>query len=183
MTGLRRHRLEDLHLRGLAPRTQPGDPEAVKHLAEHDRRAPDQISEEEIRPSLLSLINDKQVAASPCRIPPTGIRFLSPDPALAGQSRTHPPQTWSPVPPYREGSSPGRSPRSPLRPGAAHLDPSHSPTPKGAAICRPVFLRSSPVPIGAVMRPGGRGILPLVRAPLGHRPQESSSSPLLWPWC
>jgi hypothetical protein len=33
MTALRRRRLEDLQLRGLAPRTQQCSLEAVKHLA------------------------------------------------------------------------------------------------------------------------------------------------------
>ena len=64
MTALRRRMLEDLQLRGLAPRTPPCDVEAVKHLTQHYRRAPDQISEEEIRQSFLSLINEKQVAES-----------------------------------------------------------------------------------------------------------------------
>ena len=67
MTALRRRMLEDLHLRGLAPRTQPCDLEAVKHLTPHDRRAPDQMSEEELRPYCLFLINDKKVAASTWR--------------------------------------------------------------------------------------------------------------------
>jgi hypothetical protein len=53
---------EDLQRRGLAPKTQQCALEAVKHLAPHDRRAPDQISEGEMRPYCLDLINDKQVA-------------------------------------------------------------------------------------------------------------------------
>jgi integrase/recombinase XerD len=64
MTALRRRMLEDLQLRGLAPRTQQCYVEAAKHLTQHYRRAPDQISEEEIRQSFLSLINEKQVAES-----------------------------------------------------------------------------------------------------------------------
>ncbi len=63
MTALRRRRREDRHLRGLAPKTQPCSLEAVKHLAPHDRQAPDQIGEEEIRQYFLSLLNEKQVAA------------------------------------------------------------------------------------------------------------------------
>jgi len=49
MSALRRRRLEDRQLRGLAPRTQPCDLEAVKPLTPHDRRAPEQMSEEELR--------------------------------------------------------------------------------------------------------------------------------------
>jgi integrase/recombinase XerD len=64
MTALRRRMLEDLQLRGLAPRTQQCYVEAAEDLTQHYRRAPDQISEEEIRQSFLSLINEKQVAES-----------------------------------------------------------------------------------------------------------------------
>jgi integrase/recombinase XerD len=76
MTSLRHRMLEDLQLRRLAPRTQPCDIEAVKHLSQHYRRAPDQISEAEIRQSFLSLLHEKQVAERPCRIPLYGIRFF-----------------------------------------------------------------------------------------------------------
>ena len=48
MTALRHRRLEDLQRRGLAPRAQPCDLEAVKHLSPHDRRAPDQLDAAEI---------------------------------------------------------------------------------------------------------------------------------------
>jgi hypothetical protein len=68
MTALRRRRLADLQLRGLAPRTHPCDVEAVKHLTPHDRRAPDQISADERRPYVLCLINDQKVAESTFRI-------------------------------------------------------------------------------------------------------------------
>ena len=40
MTTLRRRMFEDLQLRGLAPKTQQCDVEAVHHLAQHYRRAP-----------------------------------------------------------------------------------------------------------------------------------------------
>jgi integrase/recombinase XerD len=76
MTALRRRMLEDLQLRGLAPRTQQCYLEAVKHLAQHYRRAPDQISEDEIRQYFLYLLNDKKVAESTFRIHLYGIRFF-----------------------------------------------------------------------------------------------------------
>ena len=44
MNALRRRMLEDLQLRGLAPKTQQCYLDAVKHLAYHYRRAPDQIT-------------------------------------------------------------------------------------------------------------------------------------------
>jgi integrase/recombinase XerD len=76
MTALRRRMAEDLQLRGLAPRTQQCYLEAVKHLAQHYRRAPDHISEEELRQYFLYLLNEKQVAESTLRIHLYGIRFF-----------------------------------------------------------------------------------------------------------
>jgi hypothetical protein len=64
MTALRRRMREDLQLRGVAPKTQPCYLDAVKHLAQHYWRAPDQLSEAEIRLYFLDLINEKQVAES-----------------------------------------------------------------------------------------------------------------------
>jgi integrase/recombinase XerD len=76
MTTLRRRMLADLQLRGLAPRTQPCYVEAVKPLTQHYRRAPDQISEDELRQYFLFLINDTKVAESTFRIHLYGIRFF-----------------------------------------------------------------------------------------------------------
>jgi integrase/recombinase XerD len=76
MTTFRRRMLEDLQLRGLAPRTQQCYVEAVKHLTQYYRRAPDQISEDELRRYFLFLINEKQVAESTFRIHLYGIRFF-----------------------------------------------------------------------------------------------------------
>jgi integrase/recombinase XerD len=77
MTALRRRMREDLQLRGLAPRTQPCDRAAVKHLAQHDRRAPAHISDEELRQDFLFLRQEKQVAERTFRIHLYGIRFCS----------------------------------------------------------------------------------------------------------
>jgi integrase/recombinase XerD len=77
MPALRPRLLEDLQLRGLAPKPQPCDLEAVNHLAPPDRRAPDQLSDEASRPSLLCRLNEKQVAASTCRMHLSGIRCFS----------------------------------------------------------------------------------------------------------
>src|SRR6266540_2716688 len=76
MTALRRRMLEDLQLRGLAPKTQQCYLQAVHHLAQHYRRAPDQISEEELRQYFLFLLNQKRVAESTCRVHLYGIRFF-----------------------------------------------------------------------------------------------------------
>jgi len=68
--------LEDLQLRGLAPKTQQGYLDAVKHLAYHYRRAPEQLSAEELRPYFLSVITEKPVAESTRRMHLDGSRFL-----------------------------------------------------------------------------------------------------------
>jgi hypothetical protein len=62
MTTRRRRMLEDLPLRGLAPRTQPCYLDAVTHLAQHDRLAPDHISAAELRQYCLSWLHEQQVA-------------------------------------------------------------------------------------------------------------------------
>ena len=61
---------------GSRPRTQQCDIEAVKHLSQHYRRAPDQLNEEEIRQYFLYLLNEKKVAESTFRIHLYGIRFF-----------------------------------------------------------------------------------------------------------
>ena len=76
MTTFRRRMLEDLQLRGLTPKTQQCYLAAVHQLAQHYRRAPDQLSEEELRQYFLFLINDKKVAESTCRIHLYEIRFF-----------------------------------------------------------------------------------------------------------
>jgi hypothetical protein len=77
LTTLRRRMLEDLPRRGLAPTPQACSVAAVHQLAPHDRRAPDPLSEEDLRQSCLSLLNDQQVAESPCRLHLYGIRCFS----------------------------------------------------------------------------------------------------------
>ena len=47
--------IEDVQLRGLAERTQNAYVRAVRRLAEHYGRSPDQINEEELRQYLLCL--------------------------------------------------------------------------------------------------------------------------------
>ena len=49
MTALRRRMLEDLQLRGLAPKTQQCYVAAVQQLARHYGRAPDRPSDAELR--------------------------------------------------------------------------------------------------------------------------------------
>ena len=81
MTALSHRLREDLPRRGLAPRTPQCYIEAVKHLSQHYRRAPDQITDEESRQDLLSRLHEKQVAERTCRLHLYGSRFFmrSPD--------------------------------------------------------------------------------------------------------
>ncbi len=62
MTPLRRRMLEDLQLRGLAPKTQAIYVHAVQQLAEHYGTSPDQITEEELRQYFLYLHTEKHAA-------------------------------------------------------------------------------------------------------------------------
>jgi integrase/recombinase XerD len=76
MNALRRRMLEDLPLRGLAPKTQQGSLDAGNHLAYPYRRAPDQSRAEELRQYFLCLLTEKQVAESTRRIHLYGIRVF-----------------------------------------------------------------------------------------------------------
>jgi integrase/recombinase XerD len=76
MTTLRRRMLEDLQLRGLAPKTQQCYVAAVRQLARYYRRPPDQLSDEDLRQYFLYLRQEKKVAESTFRIHLYGIRFF-----------------------------------------------------------------------------------------------------------
>jgi site-specific recombinase XerD len=68
--------LEDMQLRGLSARTQGCYVTAVRQLAEHYHRSPDQITEEELRQYFLFLANEKRVARTTATIALCGIRFF-----------------------------------------------------------------------------------------------------------
>jgi site-specific recombinase XerD len=76
MTPLRQRLLEDLRLRGLAPRTQEAYLGAVRQLAAHYHRSPDQLSEDELRQYFLYLTDVKRVSASTLTLALTGIKFF-----------------------------------------------------------------------------------------------------------
>jgi hypothetical protein len=54
--------LEDMQLRGFSARTQGCYVAAVRQLADHYHRSPDQLTEEDLREYFLYLANDKKVA-------------------------------------------------------------------------------------------------------------------------
>jgi integrase/recombinase XerD len=76
MTALRQRMLEDLQLKGYARSTQRSYIDAVRHLAGHFHRSPDQISEEELRQYFLFLTNEKKVARATATIALCGIKFF-----------------------------------------------------------------------------------------------------------
>ncbi len=58
MTPLRQRMIEDMQLRGLSGRTQEAFVAAVRQLAEHYGKSPDQIGDEEPRQYFLYITND-----------------------------------------------------------------------------------------------------------------------------
>jgi site-specific recombinase XerD len=68
--------IEDMQLRGLSEKTQDSYMRAVRQLAEHYARSPDQISEEELRQFFLYLKNIKQTSSSAFSIALCGIKFF-----------------------------------------------------------------------------------------------------------
>lgn len=76
MTPLREKMLADLQLRGLATKTQDAYIRAVRQLADHYQKPPDQISEEELRAYFLYLKNEKQASRSAQTIALCGIKFF-----------------------------------------------------------------------------------------------------------
>jgi integrase/recombinase XerD len=76
MTQLRRRMIEDMQLHGFSEKTQHCYAAAVKGLARHFHRSPDQISEEELREFFLYLVNERKAACSTLRVYLYGIKFF-----------------------------------------------------------------------------------------------------------
>ena len=76
MTELRRRMLEDMQLRGLAEHTRQSYMDAVRMLAEHYHRSPDQLGEEEIRKFFLYLIQERKLCQGTIRVYLYGIKFF-----------------------------------------------------------------------------------------------------------
>src|SRR5712691_6920531 len=76
MTPLRQRMLEDMQLRGFSARTQECYASAVRQLAEHYHRSPDQLTEEDLRQYFLYLANEKRVARATATIALCAIRFF-----------------------------------------------------------------------------------------------------------
>ena len=76
MTELRNRMIADMKLYGLAPGTQKVYVKAVQRLAGHYHRAPDQLSEQELREYFTYLVDEKQVPSSTLRTEIFGVKFL-----------------------------------------------------------------------------------------------------------
>ena len=76
MTALRQKMIEDMQLQGLSPRTQETYVSAVRRLAQHFNKPPDQLSEQELRSYFLCLKNEKQVAPSTYNQILSALKFL-----------------------------------------------------------------------------------------------------------
>ena len=75
MSPLRARMIDDMTLAGLALGTQKIYIQAVRRLAAHYRRSPDQLSEEEVRSYLLDL-RQRGVARGTFKTSQYGLRFL-----------------------------------------------------------------------------------------------------------
>ena len=75
MTELRKRMIECLQLKGLSERTQESYVRAVRQLAEHYHKAPDLITEEELRQYFLFIKNVKHYSRNTMTIAICGIRF------------------------------------------------------------------------------------------------------------
>jgi len=76
MTELQQKMIDSLQLRGLAERTQEAYIGAVRQLAEHYRKSPDLITEEELRQYFLYLKNVKNYSRASSTIAICGIKFF-----------------------------------------------------------------------------------------------------------
>jgi len=65
-----------MQLRGLSASTQEGYLNAVRGIARHYHRSPDELSEEDLRQYFLYLANEKKVARSTATVAICGIKFL-----------------------------------------------------------------------------------------------------------
>jgi integrase/recombinase XerD len=76
MSALREKMVEDMQLHGFAVRTQEAYLSAVRQLAKHYHKPPDQINEEELRQYFLFLKNEKHAARNTCTLALCGIKFF-----------------------------------------------------------------------------------------------------------
>lgn len=88
MTLLRHRMIEDLQLRGMSERTHARYVRAVRQLADHSHKSPEQITEEALRDSFLSLTNIKRYSRRASPMARCGITGFSEQPL---------PRAWTPL--------------------------------------------------------------------------------------
>ena len=76
MTPLRQKMINDMKVRGFADGTQQAYVYAVKGLAKHLHRSPEQISQDEVQGYLLHLQEKRKLAWSTCNVTASALRFL-----------------------------------------------------------------------------------------------------------
>ena len=67
---------QDMALRNLSPKTQKSYHHAARDLENHFKRPPDQLTEEDVKAFLLSLITDRKLSQSTLKIHYSAFRFL-----------------------------------------------------------------------------------------------------------
>jgi site-specific recombinase XerD len=76
MTELRRRMTRDMTVRGFSPRTHKSYLAAVRRLAAHYRRPPDQLTAEEVQTHLEHLVTVRKLSWSTCSIAANAFRFF-----------------------------------------------------------------------------------------------------------
>jgi site-specific recombinase XerD len=76
MTELRRRMVQSMTVRGFSPHTHQSYIAAVRSLARHYRRPPDQLSAEEVQAYLAHMVTTRKLSWSTCSIAASAFRFL-----------------------------------------------------------------------------------------------------------
>ena len=76
MTELRRRMIQAMTARGFSPRTHESYIAAVRDLAKHYHRSPDQITAEEVEAYLAHLVTARSLSWSTCNVAASAFRFL-----------------------------------------------------------------------------------------------------------
>jgi integrase/recombinase XerD len=76
MTELRRRMIDAMTVRGFSPRTHESYIAAVRGLAKHYRRSPDELSVQEVEAYLVHLVTKRGLSASTCNVAANAFKFL-----------------------------------------------------------------------------------------------------------
>ena len=76
MTELRRRMIQSMTVRGFSPHTHESYIAAVRGLAKHYKRSPDQLSAEEVQAYLAHMVTKRKLSWSTCNLAASAFRFL-----------------------------------------------------------------------------------------------------------